>query len=299
MAEVGIYPAWAPKGAIQQNSTEYIKRFVVIQADDQDTPYTILELAGLPAMGDSGEHGTVLTRMSAEQDPDNGTKWTVEATYTTVYGTSLSPDANRHIRYRYRGEKTEVVAENSYDVDGNLTVPVLNLVNDPYDPPLMISKMLLVIAITKKRTGFTAADILTYQNTMNKGECEIDGTPYPPYTLVLRSLNPEPYYDNGGNVDYYLITAEVVYNPDTWKSSVLERGFRGTFSDGIRPIRLSDLNTNIKVKSPQDKNIDKPVRLGALGIPLAADAAASESVYTDFRVYKPISWVDLRNRYMD
>lgn len=305
----GVYADYALKGFDSYTSRGHTARYLVVRASGGDTPEQILALTGVPKIGAAGISGTKVIRRQAEADPDQPRVWRVEVEYSLTFTTtSFPPNAYLDARFRYRPEPYEEVAYKAWSSGASGATgdtDILNSAHDPFDPPLMAKKTLLIISCTKYRTLMDMGDIITYVGTTNADAVKLDRADYGPRTLLLRTLFPDPSYNEYGRVTSYLVQAEVAYKPEGWTASVPDMGYRAYFlsgmAGGFRPVRLSDLvysgqASTVKVMDPRfDRPVDRPVKL--LSGFLNPDQTAAPA-YLEFCTVRPLSWAGLVNKYL-
>lgn len=319
MTVVSGYRRGSVAGKKSATRREYTQIFNVQMSTRADSVVDVLAWSGLPSgqdyySGDSGsvDSGAYLESLDASLKAEDDLWWEVKAVFAWNKGTSNQPvldPLDEPTRYRYSAETQEEVAASGWSGSGSgVAVVIQNSVGDPFVPPPMKRTKLLVIRAVKNVAMSSHSTlrnlILTHMDTANADAFEIDGLTYPAGTLWLRLLDPD------SNGEYVVFTMEFVYNRNTWVNSLMDRGFRATFSaslsatppdPGLRRAMLSDCNTAIEYKAEGDGPVDDPIKLDGSGFPVGKVwpyDPSQPAVYLDIWTIERRNWSSLSG-YLD
>ena len=299
MPVAGVYNLGTHRGRDSTSALDYVKKYLVLRDSGFDNPLTILNLSGIPQRNDSGISGTYVTDVSAQMNEENEQVWTVDAVYTlTRQGASVfDTELNTRPRFRYIGERNQVFSDVAYSESGTLDVPVVNTIGEPFIPHPSVTQALLVVRCDKKSNSFSGGDILKHLDSINSGTVTIDNVTYSGGTLLMRNIDPEPFYDDAGSIDYYIVHSEVVYKSDTWIHKIQNAGLRGITADSTsRGRRLMEADVSDNVDPRRATAISRPWRLDSGGAPILD--VATPSYFINFRFNPAVDWSGYVSSYM-
>lgn len=121
--------------------------------------------------------------------------------------------------------------------------PMLNSAGDPLEP-IEKDDIRWIISITKNFASLPSW-VLNYVNVTNSSAVTISGLTLPARTVKTQRLRISDLLTENG-FDYYEVTIELAYKPDTWDVDRLDEGFNVITGDGDIPasekkrIRIED-----------------------------------------------------------
>jgi hypothetical protein len=269
---------YAKDGSITPKRRDYSEVWRVVAASPTDTIDKILNASGLPAKNAvyDGDYSAGVVGYKASRIDREGIEWEVTVDYASGDVSTVQPPTGLTGKiHRYAGEPLEQVATVGYRYSGGSIgslVAIRNSAGDPFVPPPMSTKTILVITTKGNYAGSDvtlAGYITSHMNTINSGAVTINGITYPAFSLMMRSIEPEPPVN--GIVNYSIVVA---FKQDLWKQDIQDAGYRAKFVNGVggytgvtalRQINRSDCQATIVRGSNQDVPLGQPVMLDGDG----------------------------------
>lgn len=179
-------------------------------------------------------------------------------------------------------EEEQVVYQ---DINGDPTAlppvsanPVINKAGDYFDPPVTVARQRGILSVFLNVGSINAVALDSWGNCINK----FAWNTFPPETVLLLPIEiPERQYDQETDTNYWpLVFRFKIKNPETWKLSVLNQGYR----------QLNAAGNARQMVYVDGVPATSPVLLNNSGRALSAPVAPANVVYLTFDVYKKLDF---------
>lgn len=258
-------------GYNQKAEHTYRRTFAVVMTGRDDDPAKVR--LPLPAAGDVyvGSDGTVdaasyVQDVRLRQDTEDPWLWRAEVSYgpkSTDAAEVVEDPLAQPARVSFSSKLVNVVM--TKDAEGKAAE---NSAGDPYDPPLEMEEVRIVMKVQKNLATFDPMSILKYAGAVNESEWFGVGEKM----AKCNAIQADPKTERGKS--YWEVQAEFELRATGWAVEVLDAGFR----------ELDELDQWVQVIDPRTGTFAaKPVPLDGEGHALASDA---EPVFLSFDVYK-------------
>jgi hypothetical protein len=257
--------------ANQKGERTYTRTFAVVMTGRDDDPNKVR--LPLPAPGDVyvGSDGTVDARSYVQsvrlrQNAEDPWLWQAEVSYgpqSTDAAQATDDPLAQPARVSFSSKLVNVVM--TKDAEGKA---VENSAGDPFDPPLEMEEVRIVMKVQKNLATFDPMAILKYTGAVNESEWFGVGEKM----AKCNAIQADPKTERGQS--YWEVQAEFELKATGWAVEVLDAGFR----------ELDEIDQWVQVIDPRTGTFAaKPIPLDGEGHALAADG---EPVFLSFDVYK-------------
>lgn len=134
------------------------------------------------------------------------------------------------------------VAIVGYNADGSPQLgPVVNSANCPFDPPITVDQLRLIMNFTERVTlgGLSPFTLFQYSNYLNS----TTWNGFPKFTVrVFPPAVPEPEWSQLLQENFWTLTYRFVYNPDSWIENPIDRGFASKDPSTGEPVQIRGLD---------------------------------------------------------
>jgi hypothetical protein len=277
---VGVRACWETfenrgADANQKGERTYTRTFAVVMTGRDDDPNKVR--LPLPAPGDVyvGSDGTVDARSYVQsvrlrQNAEDPWLWQAEVSYgpqSTDAAQATNDPLAQPAQVSFSSKLVNVVM--TKDADGKT---VENSAGDPFDPPLEMEEVRIVVKVRKNLASFDPSQIARFAGAVNEEEFlgAAQGT------LKCTAVSGDPKTERGQT--YYEAQVEFEFKATGWESEVLDAGFR----------ELDEIDQWVNVIDKRTGTFAaKPVPLDGEGHELAADA---EPVFLKFQPHQSIDF---------
>lgn len=291
----------APEGGGETNGVATFTRIFLVQlsASDPLGADIALNAASIPADGDpwpyavegrvtpivtsrtvtqEGERGGVLYKVTVQYSndyakADTGTGGTTETTTTDL------PPWMQPAKINYDFSEYPISMQRDYEGK-----PVVNVNNEPFDPPIMTTLCMPRISIAKASLNYNPTLAASMIGTINSTPFTMIGGPTiaKGNARLLKFAGASNYYVNadGAKTPYYDVTVEIQIAPPTghgWDKVVLNQGYKEIVGGKL----TRALTEDGKEFEPQ------PILLALDGTRLGKTA---EPVWLSFQQYQETNW---------
>lgn len=123
----------------------------------------------------------------------------------------------------------EDVIEAAFDDNGQQTVPIINAVGDPPDPPMTESHYFQGLRITRYEATFNENNAWDYTGAVNSDYFR----GYPPKAVKMTKIDGRRVIAANGFICWQ-VTYEMLFNYFTWTRRALHHGYHYYDSDGVK-----------------------------------------------------------------
>jgi hypothetical protein len=281
MAIEYIREVWRGRNVHEDDKARtYIRTFLVKSTIPNEDPNTVRTAAGLPLLFSvyPTDGSALLTAREAKQSEDPEW-WEATCNYTTDFSShdqqasELGPLAQPP-KVSWATEDVEEAVQE--DIAG---APVVNSVDDPFDPPLTIEKSRPVLRVSGNAATFDQVEFDIRCNGVNNAVWY----GFPKYTVKFDDYSAAQEWDEKTLTFYWKIDLVFKINKKTWDAKLLDQGFRAF--DPVTGGTYSVLDDN-------GKPVTNPVLLDANGLELGT--VTSTPHFIAFQTHERI---DMNNVY--
>ncbi len=276
-------------------------RVFQFQTTEKESGVAVLQDSNLPLINSLHPDNVNLVCKNRSADPEtDADTWLVTCSYekdTMTY----KPDSGEEkpwdlppYNISYGAVGYNKVLKKAYGIDdtqGNPSTPVLNSVEDPFDPPLEYVKYNNIMKFSYNKRYFTLNTIKEYQGTINKININVLDEEIEPENGRINSLAAVKIDVNDEDGDflysYYQIDVEIELSEDGFNSEPLDQGFYYLKSGTTRTeIKLSDAG----VLGDEGEAVTEPAKLDGSG---GLVSGGGTPYYFVYRSHFPADWTTL------
>lgn len=249
-------------GASAGNKRNYTLRFIVETDSNQDDAKVVIDATGIPRIGasyvngPSVDLGSICESVVAEQAEKSPRLWLVTAEYDEPDKKDTQSEEEQddndtkqpelrppEISIRARDIEKPTTELKCYSDMARTTLADVEASNgERFSPEPSLTFSVPVIQFSLVVRG--RLSLQSYLNQWNNHVNDAIWNDFPAETLLIRFNGAEPFYEN--RKLYWKVTWELLYEPNTWKLSLLNVGTYEKTAGGIKLI--TDELGNVGVK---------------------------------------------------
>lgn len=242
----------ARSASFGRDGATFGRSFKVYTDARTDGPYIVAKALGFK-IGDRYDTGSEsyntsfcsnVTPKCTALEGDSGAWWEVGVEFTPADQEQQNPEDPTteppQVRFGFVTEEKIF----TQDADGNA---ILNAAGDPFNPPVKLPVSYPTLTITRNEPTFDAAIACLYKDATNADP--IFGVDHG--WAKLNNIQGERVWGSEyTNIDgskgryYYKVSYELAFNPDGWKTKVLNAGLRELVDDGAGGFKLQAIRVN-------------------------------------------------------
>jgi len=279
MAVVSVEEQWAEATAEGTREGRTATRVYTVLCDDgTDGPVVARAATGIPRVGDAHPQDSWLKCSNIRAVPVGPLLFKVYADYEVRFGDAGQGESPLDQAAEHEWFVIESVEPIDEDADGN---PIVNAVNEAFDPPIQREFADPAVRITRNEATFSASNSANYANKVNSDSITIDGLNIGPGYAKMKSITGTSFIY--GSETYYRVTYTIHLRAGGWQRRVLNQGYRywtGEYlDDGSKQI--------VRAEDANGQPLSHPVLLAADGKKLPDGGSP---VWLSFDVYEEIAF---------
>ena len=294
-------------GIFDEDSREYIRRFMVVVDDPFDGALTVTSAADLPRKYSGYVFGTEfdvfarLRQFRPRRLPNTRLAWHVECIYRTPEFNENQDELDNPLgqpaRISFGSEQVQALAIGIVNPDDDdditkafITEEITTSAGEPFDPPAVKDESRGVITIVRNEDTYDNARSIEFRNAVNTDEFLGAN----PRQAKVRDIAAERRIFNADAeiIKYWTVTYQFVIRAETWDLQLLDNGTY-YFEGGLQGrLNADDLN----LPSVKKLFTDKPGHpsKGNLDGEGGKNPESAKALFRRFRVYSEKSFGDLK-----